>query len=99
MRKITGRMIMTDTIMETPAEVTHSDDKITYTRFNISQRVEHILFLLSFSFLGFTGLLQKFSTNQLSDSLILILGGIEKVRLIHHYNAILMMIVSAYHVL
>lgn len=90
---------MTNTTMEPPAKVTHSDDRITYTRFEVSQRVEHFVFLLSFTILGFTGLIQKFSTNQLSDSLILILGGIENVRIIHHYNAIVMMIVSGYHVL
>lgn len=90
---------MTDTIIESPSDVTPSEDKITYTRFSVSQRVEHILFLLSFSVLGFTGLIQKFSGNQLSYSLILIFGGIEVVRLVHHYSAILMMIVSGYHVL
>jgi cytochrome b subunit of formate dehydrogenase len=90
---------MTDTLIEKSAEVTHSDDKITYTRFSLSQRVEHILFLVSFSVLGFTGLLQKFSANQLSDSMILILGGVENVRLIHHYSAFVMMVVTGYHVL
>ncbi|HSB65893.1 MAG TPA: cytochrome b/b6 domain-containing protein [Anaerolineales bacterium] len=85
--------------METTVKITHSDDKITYTRFDISQRIEHIVFLLSFSLLGFTGLIQKFSNNQISDTLIFILGGIEKVRIIHHYSAIVMMIVSGYHVL
>ncbi|OGO12818.1 MAG: hypothetical protein A2032_05195 [Chloroflexi bacterium RBG_19FT_COMBO_49_13] len=90
---------MNDTPMNAPAKVTQSDDVITYTRFNIPQRIEHFLFLLSFSILGFTGLIQKFSTNQLSDSFILILGGIEPVRIIHHYSAIVMMIVSGYHVL
>jgi len=90
---------MTDTTMGTSPKTTLSDDKITYTRFDISQRVEHILFLLSFTVLGFTGLIQKFAAYQLSDSLIFILGGIDRVRLIHHYSAILMMIVSGYHVL
>ncbi len=52
---------MTNTTMDTPSKVTHSDDKVTYTRFDISQRIEHIVFLLSFSILGLTGLIQKFS--------------------------------------
>jgi cytochrome b subunit of formate dehydrogenase len=90
---------MTDSIMETPAQTTSSDDKITITRFDISQRVEHILFLLSFSILGLTGLIQKFSTYPLSDYFIYALGGIERVRIIHHYSAVLMMIVSGYHVI
>ena len=90
---------MTDTIMETPKQVTHSAEKTTYQRFEVSQRVEHILFLLSFTILGFTGLIQKYSANPLCDSMILLLGGIDRVRIIHHYSAILMMIVSGYHVL
>ncbi len=90
---------MNKVAVNTPLAVTHADEKITYTRFSLSQRIEHIVFLLSFSLLGFTGLIQKFSANQVSDSLIAILGGIDKVRLIHHYSAIVMMIVSGYHVL
>jgi cytochrome b subunit of formate dehydrogenase len=85
--------------LETPIEVTQSDDKVTYARFDVSQRIEHIVFLLSFSILGLTGLIQKFSENQISDTLILILGGIDRVRIIHHYSAIVMMIVSGYHVI
>ncbi|OGO27893.1 MAG: hypothetical protein A2136_03820, partial [Chloroflexi bacterium RBG_16_54_11] len=90
---------MSSPILKQTVKVTRSDDQITYARFDTSQRIEHIVFLLSFTILGFTGLVQKFSANQVADSLIFILGGIENVRLIHHYNAILMMIVSGYHVL
>ncbi len=32
----------------------------TYTRFNIAQRIEHLLLFLSFTILGITGLIQKF---------------------------------------
>jgi cytochrome b subunit of formate dehydrogenase len=81
------------------AKITPSDSQIAYKRFNISQRLEHFFFLLSFSMLGLTGLIQKFSANQVSDGMIAILGGIDKVRIIHHYSAIVMMIVSGYHVL
>jgi cytochrome b subunit of formate dehydrogenase len=90
---------MNNARIETEAKVTLSDDRITYVRFDVSQRIEHIVFLLSFTVLGFTGLIQKFSANQVCDSLILLLGGIERVRTIHHYSAMVMMIVSGYHVL
>lgn len=90
---------MNKVAIETRAEITPSDDKTAYMRFDVSQRIEHIVFLISFTILGFTGLIQKFSANQISDTFILILGGIEKVRIIHHYSAIVMMIVSGYHVL
>ncbi len=86
-------------IPETPLNTASPEEKVTYTRFDISQRIEHIAFLLSFSILGLTGLIQKFAANPVSDSLILALGGIERVRLIHHYSAIVMMIVSGYHIL
>jgi cytochrome b subunit of formate dehydrogenase len=90
---------MDKAIMEKPVNTTPTDDKVAYTRFNISARIEHIVFLVSFTVLGLTGLIQKFSSNQVADSLIYLLGGIDRVRIIHHYSAILMMIVSGYHLL
>ena len=86
-------------ILDAPAKGIPSDDKIKFNRFDISQRIEHIVFLLSFSILGLTGLIQKFSASPISDAIIFTLGGVEKVRLIHHASAIVMMIVSGYHVI
>jgi hypothetical protein len=88
---------MADTVIKPPVKATPSDGKITYTRFSLPQRVEHIVFLLSFTILGFTGLIQKFSANPVSDSFLVSVGS--KMRLIHHFSAIIMMIVSGYHVL
>ncbi len=79
-------------------EAQGSDAK-TFVRFNLMQRIEHIIFLLSFSILGFTGLPQKFPEAPLSMNIFKLLGGIETTRLIHHASAIVMMIVSIYHVL
>jgi cytochrome b subunit of formate dehydrogenase len=84
---------------ESRVNMSTSDKNITYKRFDIASRIEHILFLASFTVLGFTGLIQKFSAFPLSETFILMLGGIQRVRIIHHYSAILMMIVSGYHVL
>jgi cytochrome b subunit of formate dehydrogenase len=71
----------------------------TYTRFDIVQRIQHILFLISFTVLGFTGLPQKFMSSPISLAFFNFFGGIENVRLIHHTSAIVMMIVSVFHVL
>jgi cytochrome b subunit of formate dehydrogenase len=71
----------------------------TYVRFDILQRIQHLLFLISFSLLGFTGLPQKFPLSPISVWIFKVLGGVETVRLIHHSSAIVMMIVSIYHVL
>jgi cytochrome b subunit of formate dehydrogenase len=71
----------------------------TYVRFDIVQRLQHIIFLISFTVLGFTGLPQKFPLSPISLGIFKVLGGIETARLIHHTSAIVMMIVSVFHVL
>lgn len=71
----------------------------TYVRFDLIQRLQHILFLISFTLLGFTGLPQKFPESSISLGIFSLLGGIETARLIHHTSAIVMMIVSVFHVL
>jgi len=86
-------------VTEASPTTRQGEKPVVYTRFDVSQRIEHAVFLLSFTILGLTGLIQKFSANQISDTIIFILGGIERVRIIHHYSAIVMMIVSGYHVL
>ncbi len=90
---------MSKRLIKFSAKNKQPQNEVSYTRFDISQRIEHIVFLISFTILGFTGLIQKFSANPISDSLIYILGGVEQVRIIHHYSAIVMMIVSGYHVI
>jgi cytochrome b subunit of formate dehydrogenase len=71
----------------------------TYTRFDPVQRIQHIVFLISFSVLGLTGLPQKYMLSPISIAFFNFFGGVENVRLIHHTSAILMMIVSVFHVL
>jgi cytochrome b subunit of formate dehydrogenase len=71
----------------------------TYIRFDITQRIEHFVFLISFSTLGITGLPQKFASSPISLALIRLFGGIEATRLIHHVAAAIMLIVSVFHIL
>lgn len=71
----------------------------TYTRFDLLQRIQHIIFLVSFTLLGFTGLPQKFPLSPISIGFFNVFGGVENVRLIHHTSAIVMMIISVVHVL
>ena len=75
-----------------PAKVT------SVMRFTLDRRVEHIVVLVSFSLLGLTGLIQKFSQASISLWLISALGGIEMVRLIHRTNALIMVAGGLYHV-
>jgi cytochrome b subunit of formate dehydrogenase/mono/diheme cytochrome c family protein len=70
-----------------------------YTRFDKYQRLEHFIFLLSFTILAITGLVQKYAKSPVSQTIIETLDGIETTRLIHHAAAVVLMIVSIYHLL
>jgi cytochrome b subunit of formate dehydrogenase len=71
----------------------------TYTRFQLAQRVEHLVLLVSFSLLGLTGLIQKYAGNAVAEGLIKALGGIETVRTTHHAAAAVFTALSVYHFL
>ena len=70
----------------------------TYLRFSVPQRLEHILLIASFTTLGFTGLIQKYSAAPIADFLISLLGGIELVRIIHRIAAITFALEGIYHI-
>lgn len=71
----------------------------TYERFPLIRRIEHLVMLLSFTTLGFTGLPQKYSDAGISIAIVKLLGGIENLRTIHHFAAIVMMLGTAWHIL
>ncbi|MEO8356377.1 MAG: cytochrome b/b6 domain-containing protein [Chloroflexota bacterium] len=70
-----------------------------YERFPLARRIEHLAMLLSFTTLGLTGLPQKFPSAGLSIGFVNLLGGIENLRSIHHFAAIVMMLGTAWHLL
>jgi len=69
-----------------------------YLRFDLLQRLEHVILLVSFSLLGITGLPQKFAASPVSEAVIRFFGGIEGTRTIHHISAIVMILLAVYHV-
>lgn len=71
----------------------------TYERFPLIRRIEHITMMLSFITLGLTGLPQRFPTSGVSFAIVNLLGGIENLRSIHHFAAIVMMLGTAWHIL
>ncbi|MGZ9223979.1 MAG: cytochrome b/b6 domain-containing protein [Anaerolineales bacterium] len=71
----------------------------TYRRFPLARRIEHLIMLLSFTTLGLTGLPQKFPSAPVSIAFVNILGGIESLRAIHHFAAIVMMLGTAWHII
>jgi cytochrome b subunit of formate dehydrogenase len=69
-----------------------------FVRFDISERFEHWIFITSFLILGATGLVQRYSSNPISEFTVSLAGGIENLRLIHHIAATVMMLIVIYHV-
>ena len=67
-------------------------------RFTIHQRIQHILMILSFTMLALTGLPQKFNTWGVSEWWVNLLGGIEMVRNLHRFFAIIMLVDAVYHI-
>jgi len=67
-------------------------------RFDVLQRVQHALMLISFTTLAFTGLVQKFATAAVSEAIVRLLGGIETTRIVHRSAAVVLSAVAIYHV-
>jgi formate dehydrogenase gamma subunit len=76
---------------------TTPDGKWLFVRFTLAQRTEHLVLIVSFTLLAVTGLIQKFSSFDLSIFAIGLLGGIETVRQIHHFLALVLIGQSVYH--
>ena len=89
---------MTKTTPVTQADLAPVEPVKIVTRFSLFQRIEHLLLLLSFSALGLTGLPQKYPDAGLSQFVLTLFGGIEAIRVVHRGAAIILMMVSIYHV-
>lgn len=68
-----------------------------YLRFRFSDRIQHLLMLLSFTTLAITGLVQKFALSPVSVFIVRLWGGIENVRGTHHVAATVLMLIVIFH--
>ena len=68
-----------------------------YNRFAPLQRMEHVVLLVTFTGLALTGLPQKFAAEVWAKTMIELLGGIESIRIIHHFLATLLMALAIFH--
>ncbi len=85
------------TVQDIQTPETEIDKDRKYLRWDLAKRIEHWIFMLSFTALGLTGLVQKFAESSLSVSIVGALGGIENTRTIHHWAATIMMLVTIFH--
>lgn len=89
---------MDKTLSEAPKTVVAAHGETLYVRFSLSQRIEHLVLLVSFSMLGITGLAQKYATSQAGGFVISLFTGIDGSRIVHRWSAVILMAVSVYHV-
>jgi len=75
-----------------------SEKRSKYLRFAIPERTEHWLFVITFATLAMTGLVQRFTSLGIAQGIIVLLGGIETVRVIHRVAATMMMFETIYHI-
>ena len=74
-------------------------DNTTFIRFVLSQRIEHILLIISFGMLCLTGLPQKFHDTAWAQWIMSALGGIGTTRIIHHIFAFMLAFEFLYHLI
>lgn len=67
-------------------------------RFGAYRIIEHLLLIILFIVLVMTGLPQKFYFLKISQSIIIILGGIDNARIIHHFAGIFFVILALQHI-
>jgi len=72
--------------------------EIKFRRFTLNQRIQHILFFVSFILLAYTGFPLKFPEAWWSRLMIESVGGFDNRTLIHHLSGLVMIGVSVYHV-
>ena len=76
-----------------------SEKSMSYQRFPLARRIEHLVMLLSFGALGLTGLPQKYPLAGISVWFVELLGGIDNLRAIHHVAATVLMLGTAWHII
>lgn len=79
----------------TTQNVPHEDKQ--YPRFRTMARIEHAILMVSFTVLAITGLPQKYALQPWAEWMINAMGGIEFIRIIHRWAAIILVVGSVYH--
>jgi cytochrome b subunit of formate dehydrogenase len=82
-----------------PATAPGAAAAATLTRFDVFQRLQHIILIVAFTTLALTGLPQLFARAGWAQGLMWLLGGIAGVRRIHHLAGTILIFEFGYHVI
>ena len=69
-----------------------------YLRFTVSERVQHLLLIVMFVILFFSGFSLKYGTTETGNLLVTMMGGAENRSLIHRIGAIGLIVISLFHI-
>lgn len=76
---------------------THLGRTKEFVRFDLRSRAEHLLLMISFTGLVLTGVPQRFYYTSWGEGMVLLMGGIETVRIIHRLLAAMMIMEAIFH--
>ena len=94
-----GRFITRSEAIEAASRLRVAPDGSRYViRFFLTQRVEYLILLVSFTMLGITGLSQTFYDTMIGDYILNLFGGIDSIRQVHRVFSFLLGVQSIYHV-
>jgi formate dehydrogenase subunit gamma len=68
-----------------------------FVRFSVSQRLQHVLLIVSFTTLVITGVPQKFIWASWAQAMVLGMGGIDLTRIIHRTSAVIFVLEVVFH--
>ncbi len=88
---------MSQIAMDTEIKAGTKNTQEYFLRFNISQRMEHIVLMVTFTVLAITGLAEKYYTAAWADWLIFRMGGIQNVYLVHRAFGVVFVLSVIYH--
>jgi len=80
----------------TESTMTQTADRY-YVRFDLAQRIQHIILIITFLTLCITGLPQSFASMGWAQAVLGLLGGIDMARSIHHFAAMILIFMLIYH--
>ena len=95
-RKARARKVLSARTLAERMQISPDGSRV-FLRFSRTQRLEHQILTGSFTVLAITGLVQRYSQLAPVGFLINIMGGVETVRTLHHLSALILGVLSIYH--
>lgn len=81
---------------QTPNQAAHKVER-EYERLSLSQRIQHIVLITSFTMLVITGMPVRYAESPVSETMVRMMGGVTIRGVLHRFAALLLIGVCVYH--